>query len=159
MKNPPIHIANTASTDSKQELARLCLASRLYTPGGYMKHQYEMMRDNRISARYRRILGCYYHGKLVGAIVGVDKYIMVYVIPKFRRCGVGTFLINTYARKYRVKRSNLEALTGSKGSGHFYFANSVRRANSTLQFVEAFGFRVILPLKHQPPRGKAHGAR
>ncbi|HWT40537.1 MAG TPA: GNAT family N-acetyltransferase [Dongiaceae bacterium] len=148
---PPIYIGS----GSKHELARLCLANRLYTPGGYMKYQYERMAEDKEFARHRRLIVLHYHDVLAGAILGSGKYIMVFVSPKWRRCGVGTALINSYVKKYRVKRSELEALTGTKGSGAMYFANGVRRASSVLAFVEAFGFRVTIPLKHQPKRGRA----
>lgn len=96
-------------TDNKRDLAIQCLANHLYSPNGLLKEQYELMATNISSARKRRLLICYFNDVLVGSILGIGNHIMVFVKPEYRRCGVASFLIGCYAKKYRIQKTSLEA--------------------------------------------------
>lgn len=143
LENPHVVVKCT----NRQELATDCLKWRLYSPGGFMRSEYIHTRDNLKSISRRRLLVLYVAGVPAASIIGCKNCIMVYVDPVFRRSGYGTFMINHYIRKYRLKRSDLRARPGIRGSAQLYWSCGIQKSRSVLEFYEAFDWRVVIPIR------------
>lgn len=125
-------------SSDRQEMARDCLKWRLYSPGGWLRHEYIAIRDNVKKKSRRRFLILYIRKVPAAVIMGSNNCIMVYVPPVFRRSGFATYLINHYIRRYRLKRSDLRATPGTRGSGQLYFSCGIQKTSSHTEFYGTF---------------------